>query len=80
MPRMNHRIVVNDYNPVASCMHVELYPIGSEPDGTLKRGDRVLGMGLVRPPVGDPLGRISAWTCGQLFLRVVAFCSMSAKL
>jgi hypothetical protein len=77
---MNDWIVVNDHNPVASRVHVELYPIGSELDGTLKRGDRVLGMDLVRPPVGDPLGRISAWTCGQLFLRVVAFCSMSAKL
>jgi len=51
---------VNDHNPVASRVHVELYPIGSELDGMLKRGDRVLGMGLVGPPVGDPLGRFSA--------------------
>ncbi|HVS59851.1 MAG TPA: hypothetical protein VHE82_04050 [Gemmatimonadaceae bacterium] len=41
-------------------MHVELYPVGSELDGMLKGGDRVLGMGLVGPPVGDPLGRVSA--------------------
>ena len=80
MPGMNDWIVVNDHNPVASRVHVELYPVGSELDGMLKSGDRVLGMGLVGPPVGDPLGQDAAWTRGQSFLRVVALCSMSAKL
>ena len=80
MPGVDDRIVVNDHNPVAGRVHVELYAVGAELDGALKCGDRVLGMSLVRPSVGDPLGRIAAWTCGQAFLPVVALCSMSAKL
>jgi hypothetical protein len=61
-------------------VYIELYPVRTQLDGTLERGQRVLGMGLVRPPVSDPLGRVvvSAW--GQAFLTVVALCSMSAKL
>lgn len=80
MPGVDDRIVVNYDRPVASRVHIELNAIGSELDRALKRGGRVLGMSLVRPPVGDPLGRIAASTCGQVFLSVVALCSMSAKL
>jgi hypothetical protein len=61
-------------------VHVELDAIGSELDGALERRDRILGVGLVRPTVGDALGRIAALSCGQAFLSVVALYSMSAKL
>jgi hypothetical protein len=61
-------------------VHVQLYSIGPELDGALERGERVLGMRLVGPPVSNPLGRVVASTCGQAFLPVVALCSMSAKL
>jgi hypothetical protein len=77
---VNDWIVVNDDNPVAGRVHVQLNALGSELDRTLERSQRVLGMSLVRPPVSDPLGRVVASACGQAFLTVVALCSMSAKL
>jgi hypothetical protein len=49
MPGVDYRVVVNDDDPVASRVHVELNAIGSELDGALKRGNRVLRMSLVRP-------------------------------
>jgi hypothetical protein len=61
-------------------MDVELDSVGPKLDRALERGERVLGMGLVCPPVSDPLGRVVASTCGQAHLRVVALLSMSAKL
>jgi hypothetical protein len=51
MPGVDDRVVVNDDDPVASRMHVELNAIGSELDGALERGDGVLRMSLVRPTV-----------------------------
>ena len=80
MPGVDDRIVVNYDYPIARRVYVELNAIRSELDGALKCGDRVLGMRLVRPSMGDLLGRIAASTCGQAFLSVVALCSMSAKL
>jgi len=77
---VNDGIVVNDDNPVQRCVHVQLYPIGPKLDGPLERGNGVLWVSLVRPPVRDPLGRAVASTCVQAFLPVVALCSMSAKL
>jgi len=77
---MNHGIVVDHDNPVTGRVHVELYAVGPELDGALKRRDRVLGMCLVRPPVGDSLWRTTASACSQAFLLVVALCRMSAKL
>jgi hypothetical protein len=68
MPGVHDRIVVNHDNPVAGRVHVDLNAIGRKLDGALKRRDRILRMGLVRAPVGDPLGRIAASTCGQVFL------------
>jgi hypothetical protein len=70
---------MNHHYSVARRVHIELNAIGSELDGALKRGERVLGMSLVCAPVGDPFGRIAAWAYGQVFLSVVALCSMSAK-
>jgi hypothetical protein len=72
MPGVDDWIMVNDDNSVACRVHVQLYSIGAELDGTLERGDGVLWMSLVRPPVSDPLGRVVASTCGQAFLPVVA--------
>ena len=72
MPGVNDGIVVNDDNPVPRRVHIQLYAIGSQLDGALECGERVLGMGLVRTPVGDPLGGVVASTCGQVFLQVVA--------
>ena len=72
MSRVDDWIVVNDHTPIACRVHVQLYPIGAKLDGTLERGDGVLGMSLVRPPVSDPLGRVAASTCGQAFLPVIA--------
>jgi hypothetical protein len=80
VPGVNDWIVVNDDDPVPRCVNVQLDSIGTELDGALERGERILGVGLVRPPVRDPLGRVVAGTCGQVFLRVVALCWMSAKL
>lgn len=72
--------MVNHDDPVPRRVHVQLDPIGSKLDGALECGERVLGVALVRPAVGDPLRRAEAWTCGQVFLQVVALWSMSAKL
>jgi hypothetical protein len=72
MPGVNHGIVVNDDNPVACRMHVQLYSIGSELDRALEGRKRVLGMGLVSSPVRDPLGWRALLACGQAFLGVVA--------
>jgi hypothetical protein len=80
MPCVDDRVVMNDHNAVSSRVHVELYTVGSELDGALKRGDRVLRMRLVGPPMGDAFGRFMWATCGQAFLPVVALSSMSAKL
>jgi hypothetical protein len=65
MPRVDDPIVVDDHDAVASCVHVELDAIGSELDRADKRSDRVLGMGLVRAPVGDSLWGIASATYGQ---------------
>jgi hypothetical protein len=80
MPRVDDGIVVNDDDPVASRVHVELDAIRPELDRALEGGDRILGMSLVCPAVGDTLGRIAALTSGQAFLSVVALYAMSAKL
>jgi len=80
MPGVNDWIVVNHDDPVAGGVDVELYGVGTQLDGTLKCGDRILRMGLMRASMGDQLGGIAAWTCGQAFLSVVALWSMSAKL
>jgi hypothetical protein len=72
--------VVNHHDTVAGRVDVELYGVGTQLDGALKCGDRVLRMGLMRASMGDQLGGIAAWRCGQTFLSVVALCSMSAKL
>jgi hypothetical protein len=56
---------VDDHDPVASCVHVELDAIGSELDRADERSDRVLGMGLVRAPVGDSLWGIASAAYGQ---------------
>jgi hypothetical protein len=70
---------MNHHNPVTGRVDVELNPLGAELDGALESGERVLGMSLVCPSVGDPFWRIAAWAYGQAFLSVVALCSMSAK-
>ena len=79
MSGVDDRVVVNHHYAVAGRVHVELNALGAELDGALERGYRILGMSLVCPSVGDPLGQIAAWTYGQAFLSVVALCSMSAK-
>ncbi len=71
-------VVMNHDYSVARRVHIELNAIGAELDGALKRGERILGMSLVCPSVGDPFWRIAAWAYGQAFLWVVALCSMSA--
>jgi hypothetical protein len=76
---VDYRVVMNHHYPIAGRVHVELNAVGPELDGALKRGERVLGMSLVCPSVGDPFWRIAAWAYGQAFLSVVALCSMSAK-
>ena len=80
VPRVNDWIVVNDDNSVAGGVDVELNSIGPQLDGALERGEGVLGMSLVSPPVSDPLGRVASSSCGQAFLGVVVLYSMSAKL
>ena len=65
MPRVDNRIMVDDHDAVASCVHIELDAIGSELDRADKRRDRVLGMGLVRAPVGNSLGGIASAAYGQ---------------
>jgi hypothetical protein len=59
---VNDRIVVNDDNPVQRRVDVQLYPTGSQLDGAFECCERVLGMGLMRPPVSDGLGRVAAAT------------------
>jgi hypothetical protein len=79
MSGVNDWIVVNDDYAVTGRVHIELDPVRTELDGALERADRILGMTLVGAPVRDALGGITAALCGQTFLSVVAFCSMSAK-
>jgi hypothetical protein len=80
MRGLNDGVVVNHDNPIERRVHVQLDTISSKLDRPLECGERVLRLGLMRPAVGDPLGWAVAWTCGQVFLRVVALWSMSAKL
>jgi hypothetical protein len=80
VPGVDHRIVVDDDNSVVRRVHIELDGVGAELDGALEGGERVLGMRLVRSPVGYPFGRVSAPAKGQAFLGVVGLCWMSAKL
>jgi hypothetical protein len=68
---MNDWIVVNDDNAVQRRVDIQLYPTGPQLYGTLECGERVLWMGLMRPPVSDGLGRVAVATWGQAFLRVV---------
>jgi hypothetical protein len=72
VPGVNHRIVVNDDDPVARRVHIQLYSVGAELDRALERRERVLRMSLVRPAMSDALRRVTAATCGQGFLQVVA--------
>jgi hypothetical protein len=80
VPCVHNGIVVNDDDAVQRRVHIELYTVRAQLDGTLECGKGILWMGLVRAPVSDPLGRVVASTCRQAFLRVVALCSMNAKL
>ena len=59
-PGVDDRIVMNDDDPIHSSVHVQLNAVCTQLNCALERGYRVLGMGLVRPPVGDSLGRIAA--------------------
>jgi hypothetical protein len=68
----NDGVMVNHDNPIERRVHVQLNTIGSELDRAVECGERVLGMALVRPTVGDPLRRAEAWTRGQVFLLLVA--------
>lgn len=79
MSGVDYGVVMNHHYSVTRRMHIELDAVGAELNGALKRGERVLGMSLVCPSVGDPFWRIAAWAYGQAFLSVVALCSMSAK-
>lgn len=74
MPGVDDRIVVNDDDSVAGRVHIELDAIGAELDRADKRSDRVLGMGLMRAPVGDLLRGLAAAACGQSSPSVVALC------
>jgi hypothetical protein len=80
MPRVNDGIMVDNYDPIASRVHVELDTVGPQLNGSLERCNGVLGMALVRPTVGDALRWSAVSVCGQAFLSVVALYSMSAKL
>jgi hypothetical protein len=62
VPRVNDGIVVNDDNPVQRRVDIQLYPTGSQLDGTLECCEGVLGMRLMRPPMSDGLGRVAAAT------------------
>lgn len=78
--RINDRVVVNDNNSVIGGVDVELDCLGAQLDGAQKSRDGVLGQGLMRPPMRDFLGWASP-RCGvQVFSRVVALGTMSAKL
>ena len=79
MSGVRDRVVVYNHYAVFRRVHVELDTLGPELDSALKRGYRILGMSLVRTPVGDSLWRLALWTRDQAFLPVVALCSMSAK-
>lgn len=51
MSGVDDRIVVNDDDPVASRVHVELNAVGPELDGAFESRNRILRMNLVRTPV-----------------------------
>jgi hypothetical protein len=72
--------VVNDNNAVVGGVDVELDRLGAQLDGAQESRDGVLGQGLMRPPMRDLLGRASPRWGVQVFSRVVALGTMSAKL
>lgn len=78
--RIDDRVVVNDYNSVVGGMDVELDRLGAQLQRAQKSGDGVLGQGLMRPSMRDLLRRPSLQWGVQVFSRVVALGTMSAKL
>jgi hypothetical protein len=71
---------MHDDDAIARAMHVELDCVRPELNRAEKRRDRVLGQGLMLPPVRDLLGGEGAAGRSQEFLGVVALDTMSAKL
>jgi hypothetical protein len=78
--RVDNRVVVNDDNSVVGGMDVELDRLGTQLQGAEESGNGVLGQGLMRPPMRDLFGQGSPTWGVQVFSRVVALGTMSAKL
>ena len=78
--RVDDGIVVNDHFSVRSGVHVELDCVGAKLDRTHEGGDRILRERLVGAAMGDLLWRLSGAGRAQLFPRMVALDTMSAKL
>lgn len=78
--RIDEGIVVNDHFSVRGRVHVELDCIGAELDRPHESGDRILRKRLVGAAMGDLLWRLSLAGRAQLFPRMVALDTMSAKL
>ena len=51
--RMKDRVVMDNYNPVARPMDVELYAFRAEGERRFERGDRVFGEAVVRAAVSN---------------------------
>ena len=78
--RVHNRVVMNDYNSVAGGVDVELDRFGPQLQGAQESGNGVLGQGLMRPSMRDLFGQGSPSWGVQVFSRVVALATMSAKL
>jgi len=78
--RVDDGIVVNDDFSVSSGVHVELDCVGAKLYRPHEGRDRILGERLVGSAVGDLLRRLSLAGRAQLFPRMVALDTMSAKL
>jgi hypothetical protein len=78
--RVDEGIVVNDHLSVRGGVHVQLDRIGAELDRPHESGDRILRERLVGAAMGDLLRRLSLPGRAQLFPRMVALDTMSAKL
>lgn len=78
--RIDNRVVVNDNNSVVGGVDVELDRLGTQLQGAQKSGNGVLGQGLMRSSMRDLFGQGSPSWGVQVFSRVVALGTMSAKL
>jgi hypothetical protein len=77
---IDHGIMVYNYDPIACCVHVELYRVRAELEGAHERRNGILWDGVVRPPMRDEFGGWTRGSWAQSWLGMVPSAAMSAKV